>query len=187
MLKTGFFSTSYSFEFGARSRDYGYHPSSHQDVVAWFTRVLKFAEPFAVSDNPIAAGVRKAIADEFRGLWDQVPDQLEQVCLAIGANGFWRDGWRAVRQTRNYDGEALPPELSRRLTALDEFLRPKDLIDRVRGTVLGPRGGRLDLDDLERVDSGDYERAITRAANAAEQLGRDLSMDREGLATLCRN
>src|SRR5687767_5381701 len=79
MLKTGFFSTSYSFEFGARSRDYGYHPRSHQDVVDWFTRVLTFAEPFAVPDSPIAAGVRKVIAEEFRGLWDQAPDQLEQV------------------------------------------------------------------------------------------------------------
>ena len=127
MLKTSHFSSAYSFEFGVRSRDYGYYPPTGQDVRDWFAAVMKLAGPFALSDGPVAEGVRKAIAREFRGLWTNVTlaDELEWIARAIAAKGFWRDGWIAARQTRIYNGDGLPPEVLERLKALEEFLRPK--------------------------------------------------------------
>ncbi|XIA64482.1 hypothetical protein ACFIOY_37500 [Bradyrhizobium sp. TZ2] len=68
MFKTGHFSSVYGFDFGARSRDYGYHPATRQDVRDWYEAVLTTAEKFAL-DGPCAEEVRKEIAREFRGLW----------------------------------------------------------------------------------------------------------------------
>jgi len=50
MLKIANFSSTHSFEFGVRSRDYGYYPPTGQDVRNWFTAVMKLAERFALSD-----------------------------------------------------------------------------------------------------------------------------------------
>ena len=186
MLKTSHFSASYSFEFGARSRDYGYHPKTGQDVRDWFEAALKLAEPFVISDSPMAEPVRTAIAHEFRGLWTNsgLVDDLERLSRAVAAKQFWREGWIAARQTRIYDSKSFPPEIAARLTALEDFLRPKDLVDKVRGVVLGSRTGRLDLDDLNDVEDQDYTGAAARAAAAVENLGRDVAADEEALKVL---
>jgi hypothetical protein len=132
------------FEFGARSRDYGSHPKDGNAIGEWFETVLSFAEPFALSESAVCAAMRAAIAREFRGLWTHVSryDALERITKAVAGTGFWRDGWVAARQTRHYDGKALGSEALNRLTALEAHLRPKDLINSVRGMVLGERGGK---------------------------------------------
>jgi hypothetical protein len=179
MLQTSNFSSVYGFEFGARSRDYGYHPKIGQDWRDWFGAVLKFAEPFALSDSPMAEPVRNAIAREFRGLWTNsgCADDLERLSRAVATQQFWREGWIAARQTRIYDSKGLAPEVAERLEALEAFLRPKDLIDKVRGLVLGSNSGRLDLDDLDDLDGQGYEEATARAAAAIDSLGRDVAAD----------
>ena len=130
MLKTTDFSSHYEFEFGARSRNYGFHPRTGEGVRTWFEGVLKLAERFALSDASVAGQVRTAIAEEFRGLWTNSgrADDLERISRAIGAKQFWREGWIAARQTRIYDGKGLSEEVAGRLVALEEFLRPKDLV-----------------------------------------------------------
>ena len=186
MLKTSDFSSAYNFEFGARSRDYGYHPKTGQDVRDWFEAVLKFAESFALLDSPVAEPVRKAIAHEFPGLWTNSgrADDLERLSRAIAAKHFWREGWIAARHTRRYDGEGLPTEIVARLTALEETLRPRDLVDKVRGLVLGSSGDSIDLDDSDDVQDQDYAGAEARAAAAVENLGRDVSTDEEAFEEL---
>ncbi len=189
MLKTSHFSSTYGFDFGVRSRDYGYLPPTGQAVRDWFAAVLQLAKSFALSDGPNAAPVRKAIAREFRGLWNNAAqaDALERIGQALTAKGFWREGWISARRTRVLDGAGLPPEILARLTALEELLRPKDLVDKVRGVVLGSGGGSLDLDDLDEVTNDgkhDYAAATTRAAKTVEALGRDVAADENAFETL---
>lgn len=163
VLKTDHFSSAYGFEFGARSRDYGYYPPTGKDVKDWFGAVLQVVSPLALSGDPIAAGVRTSIARQFRGLWSNTDqfDAVENLAREIAANGFWREGWVAVRQARIFDGEHMPANIRERLTALEEYLRPKDLVDKVKGVVLGS-GGSVDLDDLDEIENEDYEGAMTR-------------------------
>jgi hypothetical protein len=186
MLMTSGFSSPYGIEFGARSRDYGYHPKAGGDVRDWFAAVLKLAERFALSDSPVGGLVRKAIAHEFRGLWTNsgLTDDLERLSRAIGAKNFWGEGWIAARQTRIYNGKALPPESLVRLTELEEFLRPKDLVARVRGLVLGSSSGSFDLADLDDTQDQDYAGALARAAATVEKLGREVAADKEAFQTL---
>jgi hypothetical protein len=187
MLKTAHFMSVFNFEFGVRSRDYGYHPRTSEEVRAWFTTVLNFAQPFALQDGPVAQGVRHAIAHEFRGLWTNVTraDELERIAHAVAAKGFWREGWIGARQTRIYDGSRFPAEILVRLKALEDFLRPKDLLNKVRGVVLGAKGGRsIDLDDLDEVKNDDHAGAMARAAATVEALGRDVAADDEAFKAL---
>jgi hypothetical protein len=188
MMKSDHFMPYTSFEFGARSRDYGYWPKYGSDVGRWFEEVLNFAEPFALGDSPVATRLRKTIARKFRGLWTHGSryDALERIAKAIAGSGFWRDGWVAVRQTRQYYGSSLKGDALRRLTELEEFLRPKDLLNSVRGIVLGDQSGSLDLDDFE--DDDDEVVTATerrrRATVAVEELGKEVARDDVALAAL---
>ncbi|WP_315827491.1 MULTISPECIES: hypothetical protein [unclassified Bradyrhizobium] len=186
VLKTDHFSSSHNFDFGARSRDYGYFPPTGKDVQDWFGAVLQLVSPVAWSDDPAAAGVRTSIAHEFRGLWSNAGqiDALENLVKEIAKKGFWREGWVAVRQTRIYDGEHMPPEICERLSALEEALRPKDLVNQVKGVVLGAGGGSVDLDDLDEVENDDYAGANARMNRTVENLGRDVAKDDEAFKTL---
>ncbi|MBZ9993147.1 hypothetical protein [Mesorhizobium sp. BH1-1-4] len=173
-----------TFEFGARSRDYGYHPKNGASVGAWFEDVLNAAEPWATGNTPVTARIREAIAQRFRGLWVRGGrlDALERIFKAIAGSGFWRDGWIAVRHTRQYAGKALPPESLRRLVELEEFLKPKNVMDNVRGIVLGDRGGTLeDLDDDEEVDI--VER-LRRVDVAIVEFGKEVAAEQNTFKVL---
>ncbi|UPJ26487.1 hypothetical protein [Bradyrhizobium sp. CW1] len=179
VFKTNHFMSVYNFEFGVRSRDYGYHPPTSKDVADWFAAALTFAEPLALLDSSVGEGVRNAIAHEFRGLWTNVnrADDLERIAHAVAAKGFWREGWIAARQACIY-GNGLAAESLARLKVLEEFLRPKNLMNKVRGVVLGAKGGRsIDLDDLDDVENDDYVGAFARAAATVETLGQDVAAD----------
>lgn len=198
LMKTSHFSSHYEFDFGARSRDYGYYPRTGEDVRGWFDAVLKLASRFALSDRPVAADVQKGIARQFRGLWNNSGRQedLDRLARDIAAKSFWRDGWIAARQIRTYDRKALTFELATRLTALEEFLRPKDLVSKVRGLVIGARGGSLDLSDFddEKIEKQgangtnkrnvDYAAQATRSAAAIRELGHDVAADEDAFKVL---
>ena len=186
MFKSSHIFSAYDCEFGALSRDYGYHPRTKEDMRSWFVAVLKVAEPFALSDSAMAEPVRKAIAHEFRDLWTNfdLADDLEQLSRAIAAKHFWREGWIAARQTRICNGKDLSPEIAARLTVLEEFLRPKDVVDRVRGLVLGSIGDGYDLDDLDDVEDQDYDRAMARAAATVDSLGQEVAADQKAFMVL---
>jgi len=184
MMTTEHFRPYSSFEFGARSRDYGYHPKSKAEYDQWFGEVLKTAETFALHGSKVRVRVQKSIARKFRGLWVNAGqfEALERVSMAIAKDGFWREGWIATRQTRRYSGKTLDAETLQRLTKLEEFLRPKGLIDSVRGIVLGERGGSLD--DFEDDDEMDIAERLKRAAEAVVEFGKEAAADEKVLTTL---
>ncbi|NPV20373.1 hypothetical protein [Bradyrhizobium aeschynomenes] len=189
LMKTSHFSSHYDFDFGARSRDFGYHPRTNAEAQAWYDAVLELARKYALPGSPVAAEAQKALAREFRGLWTHAGrgEELDGLARDIAAAAFWRDGWIAARQTRIYDGKAIKPDLRDRLTALEEFLRPKDLVSKVRGLVIGPRAGSLDLDDFDNdeneADGADetarYSARAARSAAAVRELGQDLCSDED--------
>ncbi|MET4030383.1 hypothetical protein ABIB94_001118 [Bradyrhizobium sp. JR7.2] len=182
MFETDHFTSSYLFEFGARSRDHGYYPKTDADIVDWFGSALTLSEAIAATGLPVAEQVKKAVAGGFRGLWAnaQLSKDLDRIAHAFAGNGFWRDGWIAARQTRAYEAKTLSAGSLAKLKALEEFLRPKDLIAKVRGIVLEAKGGGLgydEIDDAEDLDTHDFEAAEKRTAAAIAQLGNDMAAD----------
>ncbi|HVR57244.1 MAG TPA: hypothetical protein VMT72_10500 [Pseudolabrys sp.] len=192
LLKSDQFETFYEFDFGAHSRNHGYHPSTSEKK-AWYSAALKLARTFALSDSPIAAKVQKIVAHEFQNLWNRSgrADELDKLARDIAAKGFWRDGWVAARRTRG--DYWMSHELRTRMTALEDFLRPENLVDRVRGLVVGAPGEALYLDDFdddwedveaEKDKARPKPHQTERTARAVRRLGHDVAVDEVAFRTL---
>lgn len=184
VLKTTFISSGYRFEFGARSRDYGYKPRSEAERTRWYGAALGLIEKLALTEGVLKPEMSTRLARNFRGLWTRtrVHGELERLFRRFADGGFWREGWVACRQTMSFDRERLPTESALRLAALEADLKPSNLTERVRAVVLGDRTGRLDLEDIE-VDS-DPTSVSDRVEAIARKLGSEVATDLEVFAEL---
>src|SRR6266540_2016897 len=173
VLEAWHFSSSAQFEFGSRSRDYGYWPCTTAELQGWFAAVLKAAEKYAVGKDSLAGQVRTIIGKKFRGLWTKagVYDDLERVCHAIRMVGFWREGWVGVKETLRFDAKGMGAKARTRLEALEKLLRPAGLVQTIRSLVLARTGGDLELDDFDVDDINDTATALQRRDAIAVAIG----------------
>jgi len=178
MLEASHFGPGYNFEFGARSRDYGYWPRTVDEVREWFGQTLVLAEVLACSDEPSAPQVRTMVAEKFRGLWTiaAIHDDLERVCRAISQKCFWTDGWVAIRQITFYDSKGFSPEKSARLASLEVLLRPRDLVQKVRSMVLSEDMIYVGLDSVDNGTS-DVGKTMAQVQEMAHDLGKAVAVD----------
>jgi len=184
-LEARHFGFAYNFEFGARSRDYGYWPRTRDDVKRWFELTLRLAETLTCSDEPSASQVRDVIAEQFRALWTGAAmyDDLERVCRAISERRFWAAAWIAVRQTIYYDSKGFHPEISARLASLEALLRPRDLAQRVRSMVLSEAVIYVGLDSTDD-GTNDVGKTMVQVEAMARDLGRAVAVDQDTFAEL---
>lgn len=186
MLKTTHFSSDYDFQFGARSRDYGFHPETYAEQTHWYKTAFAVAEGIALSDAAASGGTKGAISTSFRGLWSQVGlrAELESISAKFAAQGFWRDGWLAVRLTRFYDEKDKSSDNYARLSKLEAMLKPRDLIERVRGRVFASKGPIYGIDEIDTDDPDKFQSAIERKSKEAEVLGSEVANDQPALSEL---
>lgn len=184
LLKTRGFSSHYRFEFGARSRDYGYQPRTDADVTRWYSAALALIERLALSEEMFQPELRGLLARNFSGLWISVDmyGELERLSRRFGTNGFWCEGWVACRQTIKFHRDRLAPEDALRLRALESELKPSNLPERVRAVVLGNSLWGLDLEDMD--PDGDLRGAHERLEAAARELGATVAADEMVFAEL---
>jgi hypothetical protein len=184
VLEALHFHSSYQFDFGARSRDYGYHPESHAEVTGWYGAALALIESLALTSPSLKTELLTVLSQQFRGLWTSanIYDELERLFHLLAADGFWREGWAACRQTMHFDRAELVPEAATRLTALESDLRPVSLQDQVRAFVLGSSSGGLDFEDLET--GGDAMSATERLETIAFELGASVAGDERAFTEL---
>ncbi|WP_333710423.1 hypothetical protein [Malikia spinosa] len=184
VLKTTYFSSHHRFEFGARSRDYGYRPRSEDDVTRWYGAALALIERLAFTEGALVPELGGLVARNFRGLWTMANTfiHLEGIARRFAANEFWREGWAACRQTMSFDKDRLPPVNFSRLSALEAELKPSNLSERVRAVVLGDRLGGGDLEDIDL--EGDIESKLERLEAIAIELGATVAADEAAFADL---
>ena len=184
VLEATHFSWGYQFEFGARSRDYGHQPRTNADVTRWYGAAFSLIERLALTEGVLKPELRDLVARNFRGLWTSahMHGEVEKLSRGFAADGFWRAGWAACRQTLHFDRNSLTPEAASRLSALEADLRPSTLQERVHAVVLGDRSAGLDLEDMD-VD-GDVMSAIERLDAIARELGAAVAADDEVFAEL---
>jgi hypothetical protein len=181
LLRTRDFQANHSFGFGARTRDFGYWPTSGEDVTNWFQSALKMLMPLACSDHPAASQVRSVFARSFRGVWSIGfnHDELERIARGI-SSCRWQEGWIAIRKALRKDGPRMPVEDRARLAALELLLRPEDLVNRTRAVVLTQAWGPLDYADVAESEIENVEQNMERyrrAAKTAEELGASVAGD----------
>ncbi|MEG6509975.1 hypothetical protein V6C03_13470 [Methyloligella sp. 2.7D] len=184
ILETTSFSSGYRFEFGVWSRDFGYRPRSNAELREWYSSALRLIERFALTEGVLQSELSGLVACSFRGLWTSVHmfEELEILSLGFAADGFWREGWTACRQTMRYDRSRLDPESSLRLADLEAKLRPSNLQERVRAVVLSDRSGGLDLEDMEL--DGDTVGEHKRLDAIARELGATVAIDASAFGEL---
>jgi hypothetical protein len=177
VLEATHFDSHYQFEFGARSRDYGYEPQSGEDAARWYRDSLTFIERLALAETGIKPDLRDLLTRRFRGLWTSthIQEELERLFRWFAADGFWREGWTACRETMYFDKEHMTPEAVSQLLALEDDLKPSGLSAQVRAVVLGDRSGGLDFEDLD--ENGDLVNSFERMEATAHQLGTAVATD----------
>lgn len=184
VLEATHFSSGFQFEFGARSRDYGFEPHSVEEASHWYSAALEMIERLAFDENLHNERLRDTLAGNLRGLWSSAcpPDQLENLARRFAGNGFWRNGWLACRASLRYDTNRMPPELISRISTLEEALRPTSLSEQVRAIVLGNNFHDFDLGDDDPEDDGmrGYERVMRRS----QELGEAVALDQPAFAEL---
>ncbi|CUX50620.1 conserved hypothetical protein [Agrobacterium tumefaciens str. CFBP 5621] len=198
LLKSSQFTSAYEFDFGARSRDYGYYPESGDEVQKWFSHALNIARRFALPGSPVANEVKTILSTELRDLWriSAIVDLLDQVVRELANGEFWREAWIALRKIQTYEGAAMSVDLRRKLDDLEHFLRPRNLVDQVHGVVIDVKGAGFDLDefDEDEEDVGAEETGAAanstsltkpeRVAATIERLGGDVGRNVESFRVL---
>jgi len=120
----------------------------------------------------------------FLDLWTgaRMHGELEHISRVVSQKRFWREGWIAVRQTQQYDSASLTPEISARLSSLEESLRPRNLVQEVASMVLSGNmpGFQLFLDECR----GDIKASMDRAEAVARTLGGAVAGDEQAFGSL---
>jgi hypothetical protein len=184
-LQASHFEPGFNFEFGARSRDYGYWPRTSDDLKEWFGKTLSLAETLACSDETSAPEARTAIAERFRGLWAvaAIHGDLERVCRSISTKCCWTEGWIAVRETTFYDSKGFSSEISARLAFLEALLGPRDLVQKVRSVVLSEDVLFVGLNSADD-DTTDVTKIIEQVEAVAYSLGKAVAVDQGAITAL---
>lgn len=172
-LKSRMFDSGYGFDFGARKRDFGWAPFE-EEREDWFEKFINLVIRVAGDSLPILPQVKSILADRFRDLWE-VADKAKGVKekLRCAAERFsetgWEEGWVAIRETIQFDGEKMGEESRKALLALDRLTSPKDLLSRIRVLV---RGNHLVWGISGGEDSSGRGRDADRLA---QELGQELA------------
>jgi hypothetical protein len=122
-LEAWHFTSHHEFGFGARPRDYGYAPSTRQEVIHWYEAFIGICTRLAISGQPIAKKARKILSQNLRGLWTKggMYDFLENAARQILEREAWNEGWIAVRGIIRYDGKSFDSKILERLHKLEIF------------------------------------------------------------------
>ena len=178
------FSSHHEFSFGARPRDWGWHPRTRDDVTQWYNTFIALGLGFALSGLPKASKAKKLLANNFRGMWTgaHMHKELDALCDQMLKTGAWNEGWIAVRQIIQFDTDKTKPEIIAQLRKIEEKLKPSDLLEMARTYALSDQSLIYDLDDIEEDE--DTGQRLSRAAKTTQELGRKVAEEPEIFAKL---
>jgi hypothetical protein len=174
LLKAEYFTSTHSFDFGARPRDYGWQPRTHEDIQNWFVKAIDLA--VELKNIPDA---RTNFARHIRSLWrlSGCHDELDAAATAFSNGGVWIGGWLNFRATLRFDGKGMPTEIREQLERIIDRLKPVDLIERARALVLESSNSEYDVVDGEEDDAstGNFHDAYQRASEATVDIGKAIA------------
>ena len=170
-------------EFGARPRNFGFHPNNDQ-LLEWRTSFIDIAVQLGTScDSDLARPARLAIESAFRSMWEQNAMRCKLIDAArkLHAHHPWIEGLKAVRSVIYFDYnkqkdrsncEPLPDNLA----ALASELEPSGLVQMILMYVLGKGNDYWELDaTFDHEDADSYRKAEQRLRTNALQLGVDFA------------
>lgn len=134
------------FDFGSRTRDFGWQPSDEQKR-DWLKRFVNLSVEIGRGELPVSSAVREILASRFRILWlIGMKDELAEAVRALSLNG-WEEGSVAIRDLIKYDSKEIVDEDMKMLRDLEDAIRPQGLLSRLRVAVLSFRAWETSLGD----------------------------------------
>ncbi|MFN4501036.1 hypothetical protein ACK3XA_29190 [Klebsiella grimontii] len=169
------------FDFGARSRDFGWEPTTNEDILNWYVGYIELLVPFLDSGNaPLCNWAKAILANHFVALWSYAGcfEILENIVLKYGAGGKWPDIWMAIKRTIHYNGKKHVPELLKRIEALEHLTAPADPYFEIEAYAL------TNTWDHVEVLGGDYTENSEKIHQKIEELGELASSEPDYLERL---
>ncbi|WP_417464826.1 hypothetical protein [Kordiimonas sp.] len=176
MLKTNHFSSHYGFEFGARARNYGYHPTTNQEIASWYSEALDVVAEYGASNHPLASKIKELFAGKVRSMSCRAHliDKAIAVSDKLAENDGWPLGWVGIRYAIKMSPKNMPNEELQKLEALADRLAPRSLRDMIRSHALTREWGRLDIAELDDEEDQPLK-ARERIFDICRDLGRQLA------------
>ena len=176
LLKTGHFTSSSTFDFGARPRDWGWCPKVNKDAWDWY----KAAIALVVELSPVIDDAPKILARRVREIWaiDTCHEALESAAVALTKEKPWIEGWLGFRAALRFEGKAMRPDVRVRLETIIQRLKPSDLLHQARAIVLSGANTGWDIVDGD-PDDDDVMKPWQKASLMAQEVGRFLTQDFE--------
>ncbi len=173
-LNAHHFSSVNSFEFGARSRDWGWSPKINKDVWDWYEAAILLAIELEQSLDD----AREILARHVRELLAHTPcqDALDKAASILSSDRPWIEGWKAFKAALRFEGKGMPDDIKDQLENIIARLKPTDLLNRARAVILESSGGGWDIVDGE-ADDDDGMRSWEKASEMAKDIGRELAQD----------
>lgn len=169
-LESQEFSSSYSFDFGARERDFGWRPDKDEER-DWFSRFIGLASKIGIDSLPVSVEVRRVLARRFRILWlIGMKDDLRRAVRFLSSPD-WEEGWGAIREVIWLDGERMEEAELKELWELEEASCPGSLFSRLRALMLGKHLG-LVLSEGEKLPDWWHD-----VDEYVQQLGREFAQE----------
>lgn len=168
------FSSVNSFDFGARSRDWGWSPKINKDAWDWYEAAILLA----VELTPYIDDAHEILARHVRELWVHTPcqDTLDRAATILSSDYPWIEGWKAFKAALRFEGKSMPDDIKVKLEQIIDRLKPVDLLNQARAVILGSSGGGWDIVDGE-ADDDDEIRSWEKASEMAKDIGRELAQD----------
>lgn len=166
-FETQHWSSSDSFEFGARSRDHGWIPPCEDDAQRWYSGFIRLLEASLESTAPSRRRFAlEVLSDHFQQLWSYggCADSLERIVLNHTGEGGNPSLWLGIKRALNFDSKKLQPALLARLQELESLAAPRGLRSEIEAYVFSNTWDQLD-------PGGDYEKQTEEIARKVEKLG----------------
>ena len=137
-LKNGNFSSSNIFEFGSRSRSFGWTPRTWGEVAEQFSVWINRLVDIATQQPDLSQQAREILAKRFRGLWTfpLVRPHLVDAINRLLATMPWPEGYHEAQKTLRFDGDKSDVPNFTPLRDLILTLVPQDLIAQIQSNVI---------------------------------------------------
>ena len=176
-LKSQTFRSEYNFDFGARTRDFGWQPNN-EEIEDWYVKFIDLTTRVAREFPSISSEMKGSLAGRFRDLWavglkkEGVKDSLSRAVkffTEAGREEGWKEGWVAIRETIFFDGKEMEEEDRNALNELEKVACPKSPLSRLWVLVFGGHFG-MAFSDAE--DPSDDQQAMD---DMAERMGEEFA------------
>lgn len=175
-LESSHFSSHHSFDFGARSRDYGYQPSSNQECTEWCQFFIEYTTSLARRNGPLCKHAKSTLAVHLcelfhsKTLWKILEDAIEVVLFT----GEWSEGWLRLGSFLRFNAKDLEHSEKIRIEGILERLRPTSLDEKIHMYLLSTHNDFYFLDTIGEDGESEFN-GLEIAEEKAEKLGNDLS------------